>query len=153
VPAEPGGLTSALSDLVDRIQDHSQIVCRFECPDPVPLYDNVAATELYRIVQEAVSNALKHAQPNQVLVSLQLQEHFAVLRVEDDGSGIGSPAPEERGLGLRIMQNRAAVIGATLTVLPGEQAGTVVTCLMPQRKTNGKKQKKSKPPRASADRR
>jgi signal transduction histidine kinase len=113
----------------------------------------VAATELYRIVQEAVSNALKHGQPRQVLVSLNAEGDFVVLRVEDDGCGIGSPAPEKRGLGLRIMLNRAAAIGATLSVLPGEQAGTVVTCLMPRRKTNGKNQKESKPPRASADRR
>jgi signal transduction histidine kinase len=94
----------------------------------VAVADNFAATHLYLIAQEAVLNALKHAQARNVRISL-MSDHNLTLRVQDDGIGIPDSLTEVQGLGLRIMRNRAAIIGASLTIVPRQPEGTVVTCV------------------------
>jgi len=136
------GLMAALSDLADRIRQEGKATCTFDCPEPVSVADNLAATHLYLIAQEAVHNAVKHARPRNIRISLE-SNHFLELRVQDDGIGMPaeppSPLPspprgegkgEGGGLGLRIMQNRATIIGATLTIQPAEPTGTLVTCAL-----------------------
>jgi PAS domain S-box-containing protein len=134
VSVEGEGLMAALSDLVYRAQQEGKANCTFECPKPVLLADNTTATQFYLIAQEAFHNALKHGRPRNVRISL-LSNHALTLRVECDGIGMpGGPSPPE-GLGLRIMRNRAAIIGADLTIEPAKLSGTVVTCSL-SRKNN-----------------
>jgi signal transduction histidine kinase len=90
----------------------------------------MTATHLYLIAQEAAHNAVKHALPRNVRISLH-SDHRLVLRVQDDGVGI--PPGAEMGLGQRIMRNRAEIIGATLTIEPARPGGTVVNCVLPRR--------------------
>lgn len=121
---------SALSDLADRTQQECQVTCTFDCPQPAAVADNHTATHLYLIAQEAVHNAVKHAQPKNIRVTLE-SNHRLLLRVQDDGCGIPSrPTENHGGLGRRIMQNRAAIIGATLTIQPAQPTGTLVTCVL-----------------------
>ena len=130
VAVDTEGLMAALSDLADRTQQEGKVTCVFDCPKPVLVADNLIATHLYLIAQEAVHNAVKHARRQNIRISLE-SNHLLVLRVQDDGIGMPSPADREpRRLGLRIMRNRAAIIGATLTIEPAEPAGTVVTCAL-----------------------
>jgi two-component system CheB/CheR fusion protein len=133
VAVDSEGLMAALTDLADRTQQEGNVTCTFDCPEPVSLADNLTATHLYLIAQEAVHNAVKHGKPRNVRISLR-SNAVLVLRVQCDG--IGMPAgPGNGGLGLRIMRNRAAIIGATLTIEPAEPTGTVVTCAL-ARKNN-----------------
>jgi PAS domain S-box-containing protein len=129
VPVEGEGLMAALADLADRTRQEGKVVCAFDCPEPVSLADNLAGTHLYLIAQEAVHNALKHARPRNVRISLRLNRAL-VLRVECDGMGMPAGPAASKGLGLRIMRNRAAIIGATLTIGPAKPTGTVVTCAL-----------------------
>lgn len=129
VPVEKEGLMAALADLAERTQAEGAVACTFDCPEPVTLADNLTATHLYLIAQEAVRNAVKHARPRHVRISL-LSDHLLTVRVQDDGAGMQAPAAEGGGLGLRVMRNRAAIIGATLTVEPAEPSGTAVTCVL-----------------------
>ncbi|MEZ5469711.1 MAG: ATP-binding protein [Lysobacterales bacterium] len=85
--------------------------------------------QVYRIVQEAVNNALRHAQAKTVTLVFEPVGEGAELRIEDDGSGL--PAPEERaqirrGIGLSAMAERATRVGARFDIGSGEQGGTVV---------------------------
>jgi signal transduction histidine kinase len=89
------------------------------------------ATHLYRIAQEAVSNALKHGQAKRIIVRLARTEAGTILEILDDGVGVPDPLPPQRGMGLRIMAHRATMIGGTLTVRRGPAGGTVVTCTVP----------------------
>jgi signal transduction histidine kinase len=89
----------------------------------------LTATQLYHIAQEACTNALKHANAQNVRVCLHLDGAHVILRIEDDGIGI--PAESSDGLGMRIMHNRAAVIGGKLTIESRHPAGTIVTCTIP----------------------
>jgi signal transduction histidine kinase len=127
VAVEGEGLMAALADLAERTRREGKVACAFDCPDRVSLADNLAATHLYLIAQEAVHNALKHARPRNVRIGLR-SNHVLVLRVQCDGAGM--PARPAEGMGLRIMRNRAAIIGATLTIGPADPTGTVVTCVL-----------------------
>jgi PAS domain S-box-containing protein len=128
VAVDTEGLMAALSDLADRIQQERKATCRFDCPEPVSVADNLAATHLYLIAQEAVHNAVKHAQPRNIRILLE-SNHVLSLSVQDDGIGMpAQPTENHGGLGLRIMRNRALIIGATLTIQPAEPIGTLVTC-------------------------
>jgi len=130
VAVDTEGLMAALSDLADRIQNEGKVTCQFECPKPVSLADNLTATHLFLIAQEAVHNAVKHAQPRNIRISLESNDLLA-LAVQNDGKGMpAAPTENHGGLGLRIMRNRAQIIGATLTVQPAEPTGTLVTCAL-----------------------
>ncbi len=135
VSVDAGGLMAALSDLANRTQQEGKTTCVFDCPEPVLIAENLVATHLYLIAQEAVHNAVKHSRCQNIGISVESNHHL-VLRVQDDGIGIPSqPAEDHGGLGLRIMRNRAAIIHATLTIEPAKPAGTVVTCAL-ARKNN-----------------
>jgi len=109
------------------------IPCRFECSRPVLVPDHQAASQIYRIAQEALTNAVKHGDPDAVAVSLESDDQGLLLRVADDGVGV--PESEEKlasGSGLRIMKYRAASLGATLTIRPAAPHGTEVRCFLPR---------------------
>jgi two-component system CheB/CheR fusion protein len=129
VAVEREGLMDALADLADRIQKESKVICTFTCPKPVHVADVLTATNLYLIAQEAVHNALKHSQARNIRISLESNQ-LLVLRVQDDGLGIPAQPAQYQGLGLRIMRNRAGIIGARLTIEPVEPTGTLVTCAL-----------------------
>jgi PAS domain S-box-containing protein len=137
VAVDSEGLMAALADLADRTEREGKVTCTFNCPEPVSLTDNLTATHLYLIAQEAVHNAVKHAQAQKVRISLTADGGL-VLGVQDDGIGMPARPAEKRGLGLRIICNRAVIIGATLTIKPAEPTGTVVTCTL-ARKNNAPK--------------
>ncbi|TLZ23631.1 MAG: histidine kinase, partial [Gammaproteobacteria bacterium] len=87
---------------------------------------------LFRIAQEGLTNALKHASAHSIKVTLDVQPDTLRLEIEDDGIGIPPDATESAGLGLKIMHYRAELIGARLSIGPGETAGTRLVCECPQ---------------------
>src|SRR5262249_11642087 len=93
--------------------------------------DSTTATYLYRIVQEAVTNAVKHGHISEVNVGLSRLDGDLVLSISDDGIGLPRSMPVDRGLGLRIMASRAGMIGATLSVENKSEGGVIVTCGLP----------------------
>ncbi|HWH70011.1 MAG TPA: ATP-binding protein, partial [Candidatus Sulfotelmatobacter sp.] len=125
------GLPSALEELASTTRDRFRIPCRFVNQRPVALPGEALATHLFRIAQEAVTNALKHAQPKGILIELCVRATTLELRVEDDGIGISEPPQSRTGMGLHIMDYRARSIGGTLGVAPGARGGTTVTCSLP----------------------
>jgi PAS domain S-box-containing protein len=128
VAVDSAGLMASLADLAERTEQEANVICVFSCPAPVSIADNLAATHLYLIAREAVHNAVKHAVPKNIRIVLEASDQV-VLSVKDDGRGLPSrPAAAQGGLGLRIMHNRAAIIGARLTIEPAHPTGTCVTC-------------------------
>jgi signal transduction histidine kinase len=126
---ESGGLEIALADLAETSSASGGIRCRFYCPSPVVVADQKTATHLYRIAQEAVSNALRHSGAQQVKISLTSDEKTLRLEISDDGKGFAK-APGA-GMGLGMMNHRAQVIGARLDVKSARGKGSTVTCLLP----------------------
>ena len=129
VPINRHGLAAALRQLVEETVSRSAVACSFHCPAPVAVADSVTAAHLFNIAQGALSNALRHGQAREIQVRLEQTDKQLVLSVRDDGIGI--PPPGRVGLGLRIMQNRARIIGGMLVIRPVQPTGTEVACILP----------------------
>jgi PAS domain S-box-containing protein len=140
VHVESRGLSAALDDLAVRTTEASGVSVTAECPDWVELPDHATATELFYIAQEAVSNAVRHGRPRNIRLTLLTEPDSLRLRIKDDGIGLPDGLEQSDGLGLRIMQHRAGVIGGILQIGPSQGGGTVVTCTLPRSKGNEKKE-------------
>ncbi len=132
VGVEAEGLMSALRDLASNVENMFNIHCVFQCDQPVLIEDKLVATHTYRIAQEAINNAVRHGQAQNVIISLTLSNADVVLSIEDDGRGLPENITKNAGMGLRIMNYRARTIGATLSVQSGSQGGTSVVCRLKQ---------------------
>jgi PAS domain S-box-containing protein len=128
---EPDGLIIALRELAAQTSELKGIGCRVLRPKPVLIPDTVLASHLYRIAQEAVNNAVKHAQPRAVTISLRQGKDRLILTIADNGKGIGPLSPNRKGLGLRIMQHRANLIHGTMEVAARRPRGTQIVCTVP----------------------
>jgi PAS domain S-box-containing protein len=133
VVSDSHGLMSALQLWAAEVQDLFGVSCRFQCETPVLIHDDAMATHLYHIAQEAVNNAIKHGEPRNVLIQLTAEQGRGKLLIKDDGKGIAENPVKTDGMGLHIMNYRAAMIGGTLEVRRGISQGTVVSCIFPVR--------------------
>ncbi|MEU5312538.1 HAMP domain-containing sensor histidine kinase [Streptomyces sp. NPDC021562] len=122
------GLVSALTSLTSEFATHTglRIVRRFDTG--LPLFDQQTELVLYRVAQEALTNAARHAEADRVEVGLRHTGEAVVLAVTDDGRGMGVT---REGAGIRGMRERALLIGATLDVTSRPQAGTTVRLTVP----------------------
>ena len=128
VRLEVDGLASALEELAASVQTRTGITCRFSCDEEVCIFDEVAGSNLYRIAQEAINNAVKHGGCSAISVGLGAVEEEVTLTVKDDGVGITDSAEIMGGMGLSIMNYRASLIGASLDIRRGAGGGTIVIC-------------------------
>lgn len=119
------GLAPALSRLAERVDGVVQV--HFDAT-PLELPEAIAET-LYRIAQEGVHNALKHAKPKNIWIRLDTSKNQARLRIEDDGRGI--PQEMARGLGLLSLEQRAQALRGSLELLKRRQGGTLVQAKLP----------------------
>jgi len=137
VQIEPHGLQAALEELTASIANRRQLTCRFACSASVVVSNIAVATHLYRIAQEALNNALRHSQADEIIVSLEDHGDHVALEVTDNGVGINSvlkptkKSTDRNGMGLRTMQYRCGMIGGTFHLEQLESGGTTVKCIVP----------------------
>jgi PAS domain S-box-containing protein len=133
VSAELEGFTAALQSLASRVSARHDIPVSFESRLTQPLrLSETAATHLYRIAQEALTNALRHSHASQVHIRLDATDRELLLLVEDDGLGLpGALERSNGGLGLKIMRYRAQMLGGDLVLEGGADGGTAVRCCCP----------------------
>ncbi|MDP3920479.1 MAG: PAS domain-containing protein [Candidatus Omnitrophota bacterium] len=124
------GLVMALEELVKHIEDRFSVGCRFEHEPGLPDLSHETATHLFRIVQEAINNAIRHGQAKHIVVRLGLDRGRVLLAIEDDGQGISPLKEKSQGMGFHIMKARAEVVGAILRIQSEEKKGTIVSCRM-----------------------
>jgi signal transduction histidine kinase len=125
------GLSFALRSLAENVSDRFHVPCTFAGDESVRVADATVATQLYRIAQEAVMNAVKHAQAGSIRIGLFRNASAVTLNVQDDGVGLPTRLPEPQGLGLRLMSHGAALLGAEFSVSRNPDKGTSVTCKVP----------------------
>ena len=127
-----GGLVGALRDLVSRFKGPGMPSVEFSAGDDSRLHMSPAAADhLYRIAQEALANALKHANANAIKITLDIEPELVRLEIRDDGEGVKIMGADAAGLGLRTMQYRASLIGARFEIAPLQPNGTRVFCDCP----------------------
>ncbi len=127
---DASGLQGALAELAESTSAVGRAKCRLVCPANVRVRDLEQAVHLYRIAQEAVANALKHAHAKEVVITLAEHAGSVVLEVSDDGTGMPADAEATGGVGLRVMRHRASTIGARLSIESTRNKGTVITCTL-----------------------
>ncbi len=125
----PDGLLKALQTLVHTTQAASALDCSLRSEGEAASLDGVVALHLYRIAQEAISNALRHSRATSIQVRLSREHGSLTLSVRDDGVGLAGS--RRGGIGLSIIGYRARSIGAHLEIRPGSHGGTCVLCRLP----------------------
>jgi signal transduction histidine kinase len=128
VPPVPEGLMNALRDHSVRVSKLYNVRCRFSCAKPVAVTDTKVATHLFRIAQEAVSNAIRHSKCTRIHIGLKLANGNLILGIRDNGHARFPARSRRRGMGLHIMQFRAAAINGSLAVERRPGQGTEVIC-------------------------
>lgn len=129
VRLEENGLVSALEELAANAGDVFKIQCQFSSASPPAPIDHDVSIHLYYIAHEAIANACKHGNASQVKITLEPHHDRFALHVRDDGRGFVVHGKAHAGMGIRIMQYRARVIGATLNLRSAPGSGTDVSCL------------------------
>ena len=132
VTLESEGLMSALTELAHNTEKMFRVRCEFDCPEVVKFNDHAAATHLFRIAQEAVSNALKHGKAKKISIQLRELPGQLNLRVSDNGAGFPKKFSGGTGMGLRIMQSRIGMVGGTLTIEQPPAGGVSVVFSAPK---------------------
>jgi signal transduction histidine kinase len=122
------GLASALKQLTEGTSELYGAPCRFEVSGDSHFRNPPVAIHLYRIAQEALNNAIKHARPRNIVVQLTRTQGEIRIAVEDDGKGFDPISVRTGGMGLRIMKYRAKMISGQLEVRKRPGGGTVVAC-------------------------
>ncbi|HUO67131.1 MAG TPA: PAS domain S-box protein [Gammaproteobacteria bacterium] len=129
VIAENYRLREALGRLVQDVNDATGVRCSLRVGAGECTHSRELETQLFRIAQESVSNALRHADASEIRIEYVCDGTQSRLEVLDDGQGIPAVEYRRAGLGLRSMRYRAGLIGATLEVARRPDGGTRVTCL------------------------
>ena len=133
------GLDAALEQEARRFEQRSGIACRVNLPANSVELPTEAATALFRIFQEALTNVARHAQATEVRAALQSEPELVVLLVEDNGQGIHAEAlTDARSLGLLGMRERAAVLGGEVSIVAIQPHGTRVTLRLPHAASTSK---------------
>lgn len=127
-PLGANGLMSGFEHLASSVTELFHVSCQFESEPPVLIENDSATTHLYRIAQEAITNAITHGKSKNIVLRLSGRGGKTSLSIEDDGIGFPDSPEPGTGMGLRIMKYRAEMIGAILDVRRKGQNGTIVTC-------------------------
>jgi PAS domain S-box-containing protein len=132
VDIETVGFVKALKALVSNTETMLGVRCRFVCDKSVSIKNIVEEKQIYRIIREAITNAVKHGKAKNISIKLLLTKIGTVLSVKNDGRNFPKLPPREEGLGLKIMKYRTELIGGSLDIRKGDKGGTVVTCTLPK---------------------
>ncbi len=123
--ADLPGVLKELAASVNRMFDVS---CTFTARGALPNIPQSTTAQIYKIAQEAISNAIKHGKARRVSIGLAATSCQLIVTVKNDGLAFTPPSPNNKRMGLRIMDYRASTINATLEIKPAETRGTLVTC-------------------------
>ena len=120
------GLEKALGDLLSQVRETAGIETNLRVLDWSPVTDLAVATHVFRIVQEAVNNAVKHASCSVISVTLSMNGSAHHVLVEDNGRGLEEVESAEAGMGLHLMRYRAKMLGGQVSVANRPEGGCVV---------------------------
>jgi two-component system sensor histidine kinase UhpB len=127
------GLAAAIQHEAVRFQSRTGIATRVHVPEPPPLVPAPAATAVFRILQEALTNVARHAGGTEVTIDLRQEGERLQLQVCDNGRGLRPPELEDpKSLGLLGMRERATLLGGEMDFACGPGGGTVVTLRLPR---------------------
>ncbi len=125
------GLVGALHRMATETSELLGVDCRVRDDGAPPVQDPEACTQLFWIAREATNNAIHHGKATCVSISFDVKNGRRRLTISDNGRGLPPDWENKVGVGLKVMRFRAAVMGGQVSVEPGRESGTVVTCVFP----------------------
>jgi signal transduction histidine kinase len=128
---EPEELVPELEELATKICEEQHVACSFTKHGDFSKLNGATASHLFYIAQEAAHNAVRHARPTRLEISLVEEENTLVLTTTDNGTGLPQLDSHQPGMGLRIMVHRAELIGGELSISRAQGSGTRVRCRVP----------------------
>ncbi len=131
VEVSNGSLICTLQTLISNTKERFGIQCSFTYDKHVLLFDEAIIIQLYRIAQEAVTNAVKHGIPENIYISLTKTNGNICMLIKDDGKGMDDIHTKTNGMGLKIMEYRANTINGKLEVQSSVNEGTEIVCVFP----------------------
>ncbi|MCG8683233.1 MAG: cache domain-containing protein [Desulfobacterales bacterium] len=123
------GLNTSLEDLVTNTRMIHDVDCRLEISEGLKIDNHMVTLNLYHIAGEAVRNAIRHGKADRIIISMAIKDNQMEFSIQDNGTGI-DPVPGAKGMGLRIMNYRAKIVGASLVVSSEKGKGTTVKLTM-----------------------
>jgi two-component system sensor histidine kinase UhpB len=128
---EGDDLALELKELAAKVKKMFQVSCQFIAKGAPPSLPQNVTAQFYKIAQEAASNAVKHGKAKLIFISLTRQPDKLILMIKNNGLPFPDARKVTEGMGLRIMNSRASMIGAVLEIRPNGGDGTIVTCTLP----------------------
>lgn len=125
---ENNGIKVALKDLTHTMSEIYPIHCQLHCLDELFIDDLDTRIQLYRIIQEAVCNAIKHSNATRVDIFIDSNSDELILTVQDNGKGFSLDENKSNGMGIAIMMYRAKMIDAVIDIVSSPKNGTNVIC-------------------------
>jgi signal transduction histidine kinase len=130
VDLEANDLVSALKELTATTEHlFDSLLCSLQCDNIFPIKDTSVIINLYRIAQEAITNAIRHGKAKNIEIRLSSEGSCTTLTVENDGVDFPGLQAGSKGMGLRIMRYRAEMIGGSLDIQRSADGGTIVRCV------------------------
>jgi signal transduction histidine kinase len=136
------GLKVAMQTYCTEFTRRTHLPVIFEADTALPQFPDIYNITLYRVLQEALTNIIKHAHANQVWVDLSVEEDTVNLTVQDNGTGFIGKNPPSNGIGLTGLHERITIAGGTLTINSTPKRGTILSAQFPL--SNQTKAKESK---------
>ncbi len=132
VDLDPESLVSSIEELTHSTEKLFKIQCVFEYEKTIELHNTESAVHLYRIAQEAITNAIKHGNTTKIKISLFVDGENGILKIENDGKDFPEKRKmPDRGIGLQIMKHRIDLLGGQLNIRTNPKGGTIVNCNFP----------------------
>ena len=131
VEIEKKGLEVAVDELCRKIEKMTGVSCKLTIEKDFEIEDQTRALHLYRIIQEAINNAVKHGKATSIDIQIFEHDHHISIEIQDDGVGFSDQPSDQEGKGIQIMEYRARMMGGNLDLLRTESNRTMVRCLIP----------------------
>ena len=132
------GLRSALEAYCREFSLRTGLPVLFEADLKLPEMSDVYSITLYRILQETLTNVIKHSNASQVWVELTIEEHQIILTIQDNGSGFSKEDDSSRkGIGIAGLRERLTLVGGELMVSSSSTKGTIISAQLPMEKIRG----------------
>ncbi len=121
----------AIQNLCEEIESQSRLPINLRIEATIQLPDDSAAMHLYRIAQEALNNAVKHAAASKISIMIKKEHDYGLMQVTDNGCGLPPESEKSTGLGLRIMKYRCGLIDGEFSATGISTGGTQIQCRFP----------------------
>lgn len=131
VALENDGLISALQEYTKDIENVFHVKCTVQDQNSYLIQDSTINTNLYRITQEAVKNAIRHGAAKNIEITLNQQEQSIQLAIKDDGKGMDLQDTHHNGMGIRGMKNRTTILDGSLEMQSNLDEGTQIFVTIP----------------------